>query len=641
MNEPSGNPEQYRIDDLVLDPGARKLSRRGASIQLPKLSFDLLLALVRAAPNVVSTDDLVKIVWEDVVVSDETVTQRVKMLRDVLGKTGDKQRYIETVRSVGYRLRPVVVKTAALESAHQIRGRGRWSIIAATSVLVVVVAAFLYVRPDIQSQGDPTVAKANTLAVLPFVAMSDVPDNAYFADGVTEEVLNALAQVPGFLVTARTSSFYYKDKSVPLDEIAETLGVANILEGSIRRDGDRLRITAQLVRTEDGFHIWSETMDYTLDDVFAVQAAIAENVSTALEVVLDDVQRERMRAVGVRDPRAFIAYQKGIRLFEQAHGGSQRLGLLTQANAHFEEATRRAPELSDAYLKHADYHSHVLLSITSGVDIDRYSSADIATVGQALLADFDAAVRFASDERQRRLAALERAIFVGDWQVLDDRMRAVLDEPSCAISNWLETVALPLGYAAATRPLTARWVACDPLNIEAHVHRARMLLWLGEFEASANTLSETRQALDHPLLRTAQLLALIGMGKSDDAATLISKHPDDAAMQIGGRFWVAVARGNEETARDYLKQFREVLAPNPSDLMAYNALLGDREEVNRIAAHADATQYGHMVLLSALLTCFCGAVFDLEATPNFAGMIDESGLSWPPRQAFNWPLKTW
>ncbi len=165
---------------------------------------------------------------------------------------------------------------------------------------------------------EPVQAPATTvksLAVLPFVAMSSGADDEYFADGLTEEILNSLAQLPELLITARTSSFHFKGQDIPVQEIAATLGVQHIVEGSVRRSGERLRVTAQLVRAADGFHIWSENYDSTSEDTIQVQEDIAEKIAEAMNVVMDDDKREAMRKAGLRNVEAFINYQKAMELY--------------------------------------------------------------------------------------------------------------------------------------------------------------------------------------------------------------------------------------------------------------------------------------------------------------------------------------
>ncbi|MEJ2275030.1 MAG: hypothetical protein P8Y01_10725, partial [Woeseiaceae bacterium] len=175
-----------------------------------------------------------------------------------------------------------------------------------------------------------------SVAVLPFIAMSNGPDDEYFADGLTEEILNSLAQLPELLVTARTSAFSFKGKDVPVQEIAATLGVRHIVEGSVRRSGERLRVTAQLIRAGDGFHLWSENFDSSSEDVISVQENIAERIALALDVVLDEDKRTVMRRAGLRDVEAFTIYQKGVAALYAAHGDADMITALRGANAYFD-----------------------------------------------------------------------------------------------------------------------------------------------------------------------------------------------------------------------------------------------------------------------------------------------------------------
>mgnify|MGYP001826646738 CR=1 FL=1 len=180
-------------------------------------------------------------------------------------------------------------------------------------------------------------APKKSVAVLPFIAMSSGPDDEYFADGLTEEILNSLAQLPELLVTARTSAFAFKgDDLPPIPEIAEKLGVRHVVEGSVRRSGDRLRVTAQLIRASDGFHLWSNNYDSTSADTIKVQENIAEKIAVALDVALDEKKSAAMRDAGLRDAEAFTLYQKGLHLFEQAHGEIEMIGGLRAANQYFD-----------------------------------------------------------------------------------------------------------------------------------------------------------------------------------------------------------------------------------------------------------------------------------------------------------------
>ena len=223
-----------------------------------------------------------------------------------------------------------------------------------TVVLVTAVAFLLADKFILQGESPEDTVTDKSVAVLPFVAMSRGEDDEYFADGLTEEILNSLTRVPELLVTARTSAFHFKGQDIPVPEIARALGVAHVVEGSVRRDGDQLRVTAQLIRADDGFHLWSKNYDRETVDTFGVQTDIAEEISAALGIVLNEEQQARMREAGIRDPGAYIALQKGYEAFDKAHGSPDQIGLLLAANEWFEKALELETNIADAYPAHAE-----------------------------------------------------------------------------------------------------------------------------------------------------------------------------------------------------------------------------------------------------------------------------------------------
>ena len=247
------DPMKYILSDLEIDTGRQLVSRADDPIPLPKLSYDLLLVLVRAAPNLVSPDELMRLVWPGIIVSPETISQRIKLLRDALDDDPRVPRYIAGLRGRGYQM------------------------VAAVEKIV-----------DSPAATPPAPISAKSVAILPFLDMSENKDQEHFSDGLTEELINRLSKIPDMRVPARTSSFYFKGKSEDIPTIAKKLMVAHVLEGSIRKSGDRLRVTAQLARADNGYHLWSETYDRRLDDVFKVQDDIAAAVVKALKVSLLD-----------------------------------------------------------------------------------------------------------------------------------------------------------------------------------------------------------------------------------------------------------------------------------------------------------------------------------------------------------------
>jgi adenylate cyclase len=188
----------------------------------------------------------------------------------------------------------------------------------------------------------------NSIAVLPFVNMSGDPDNEYFSDGLTEELLNSLVRLGGLKVTGRTSSFAFKGQNQDLREIGRLLNVANVLEGSVRKAGNRVRVTAQLVKTSDGYHLWSETFDRELNDIFAIQEEIAEKVTKSLQVTLFGGEQVDMPVVvsAGQNAEAYEEYLRGMYVLQHDPDDEEALEI---AKRHFSRAIEIDPEYVDAY----------------------------------------------------------------------------------------------------------------------------------------------------------------------------------------------------------------------------------------------------------------------------------------------------
>ena len=223
------------------------------------------------------------------------------------------------------------------------RASGSKLLFAVAALLIFLALGWYFFGQPSFRKGDvatPMVADRNSIAVLPFANMSGKPDEDYFSDGMTEELLNVLAKVPQLKVVARTSVFQFKGKGGDIREIGRKLGVTNIVEGSVRRDGPQVRITAQLVRVSDGFHIWSETYDRKLESVFALQDEIARRIGAALKLSLGVSAPVSTRAP--IDPGAYDEYLKGRALLRQRSD-------LPSAIAHFKAAVAKAPEFAAAW----------------------------------------------------------------------------------------------------------------------------------------------------------------------------------------------------------------------------------------------------------------------------------------------------
>ena len=498
--------------------------------------------------------------------------------------------------------------------------------------------------PGAAATATPAVAAQASVAVLPFAALSSGPDDGYFADGLTEEVINALTALPDLLVTARTSAFYFKGKNVPVPEIAAALGVAYIVEGSVRRSGDKVRITAQLIRASDGFHLWSETYDHSLADPFAVQTRIAESVAGALGVLLDERMRAMMTDIGVRDVEAFVAYQRGVEFFNRAHNEGPMLPLLARANNEFEAAIARKPDFANAYFQHADYYAHLLIDEApgQGPEFESATGVSLEEAARRLNADFDAAFRYERDAGQRLVIQVVRTTVSSDWRNLGDQIvRAFAAWRTCRHGLWIDQTATAFGYGEAALAHDLRRERCDPLGGN-WTRTAITAVWLGrpaDGLAYADRIEKFR-GQDRDVMH-ARVLAYLALGRLEEAEALFAAGNFGAADATEAMSLLALQIPAAAGRAAEWERLRPSIERDPGRLLVGAAVFGDRARANRAAAEIDAMTLGPTILLRVADRCGCGIPFDLDATPNFARLLREGDLPWSPPAPIKFPLKTW
>jgi TolB-like protein/DNA-binding winged helix-turn-helix (wHTH) protein len=285
----------YEFGEFQLDARRGVLrSRNGQPLELTPKAFGVLLYLVEHAGQLVEKATLFEEVWPNVVVEEGNLSQTIHILRRALGEHPDDHRFIVTVPGRGYRfVAPVNIRTAPdahASAASQAQPAAkatlppRFKLIAGVLLTLSIVLAGVFAMQQYrESHRTAAIGPVHSIAVLPFQDMSPSGDNAYFADGLSEEVLNLLAQIPDLRVIARTSSFSFRDHNADIATIAHKLNVDHVLEGSVRKSGNRVRVTAQLVEGANSSHVWSATYERQLDDIFAVQSEIAAAVAQALQ----------------------------------------------------------------------------------------------------------------------------------------------------------------------------------------------------------------------------------------------------------------------------------------------------------------------------------------------------------------------
>jgi len=275
------------VGDWSVNPASGEIFRNGQAARLDTRAMRLLMCLAEHPGEVVSIDALISEVWAGIAVAPDSVYQAVASLRRQLGDDPKQPTYIETVPRLGYRMvaaaGPFAEETATGKPR---QGRKVQLGVAATAALCVVLITALLIHDSLANES--VSAQANkSIAVLPFLDLTENMNQGPFADGMTEELIDKLSRIPGLRVPAPTASFYFRGKQLPVADIAQALGVAYILDGSVRKSGDRVRVATRLIRAGSVDIVWSETYDRRLDDILMVQDEIADQVTKALRASIE------------------------------------------------------------------------------------------------------------------------------------------------------------------------------------------------------------------------------------------------------------------------------------------------------------------------------------------------------------------
>ncbi|MEO5754502.1 MAG: winged helix-turn-helix domain-containing protein, partial [Chthoniobacterales bacterium] len=363
----------YEFGDFRLDPDRRLLCREdGAVVPLTARVFETLLYLVEHSGVVLEREQLMEAVWPDAVVEENNLTQNISTLRRVLGETRGSNQFIATVPGRGYRFvaevhqaavngaRPAATTaeddgpdgaTAPPAAVSLARSRRYYYGFFAAAALLLLASGLFLVRQN--GGGEPRRARplpsAQSIAVLPFANLSGDPANAYFADGVKDEILTRLSKIGSLKVISGTSTQKFKSAPNNVREIAAQLGVANLLEGSVQRSGDTVRVTVQLIRTESDTHLWAETYDRKIADMFQVETEVAQSIASALAASLTATEERALAQNPTANVEAHHSYLRGRYFWNKRTVDGYRLAL-----THFKRAIDQDPAYAQAYIGLAD-----------------------------------------------------------------------------------------------------------------------------------------------------------------------------------------------------------------------------------------------------------------------------------------------
>ena len=454
----------YRFDDFVVDPETWRLTRGGQEIHLKPLVLELLIYLIANRGRLVTRQELMDTVWGDTVISESALTKAAAWLRKVLGDDSTTHRYLETVRSRGYRFVADVEEIESPDQPALPRGRTRGATTrrammagAAAIVVLIILTVFWFRGPRHEA---PQVEVVHSLAVLPLSNLTGDAEQAYYVDGLQDLLITELSQLPGLRVTSRQSTKRYRNSQLPTAEIAGELAVDSLIEGSLLQAGSKIELTVQLIDGRSDKHLWAERYtretSYVVGLISEIASAIGKEIGAT--IVAPGVEGLNHDPMGPVDPRAIDAYALGTMHFDRF----TRDGLRTAID-QFETAVRIEPEFARAWSRLAGAHAMYALfgfapprdtmeiahaATLKAIEADEQFYGGYAALGWAQLwtGDFDGACD--SFEKALRLNPSAPAAIHGDADCLmfDGRTDENLDRLSelLLVSPFSAVHSLPL-----------------------------------------------------------------------------------------------------------------------------------------------------------------------------------------------------
>ena len=585
--------------------------------------FDVLEYLVEHAGRVVTQDEILEALWPETYVNPEVLRKYIQEIRKALGDRPDNPEFIETLPKRGYRfLAPVIdesaaepdlptslpteelametqateaspeAKTSPLEQESYSGKRPLWKLAIVLVLMVVAAAIGAYFRP---ARRGATASSLNTsIAVLPFADMSPAKDQEYFSDGLAEQLIHDLAKVSGLKVVGRSSAFQFRGKNEDLRDVGRKLGVANILEGSVRREGNHVRITAELIKADDGFQLWSQTYDRKMNDIFAVQDEIARAATDALQLKLIANNGQPVAStLRSTNPEAYKAYLQA----------SYFLGLGTdkenvdKALSYIDTAIRLDEKYAPAWaLRSSAQNALAEGGLTDPIEGFRKARADAE---RAIALDPALASAY--------LALAKTQINCDwEWNAADTSINkaAALEPGSVEVLRIRSYRARILGNLDEAITLYEEVVTLDPLGANSYYRLGYLLYAAGRYDKARATLQEAinlnpqatyvHLTLDKILIAkgnpqqalaeienepsewgqfTGQALAYHALGREQDSnaalARLIAKYRTYAAYQIAQ---VYAYRGESDKSFEWLERAYQQRDPGLPELKS-NPLL--------------------------------------------------------------------
>ena len=518
-----------------LDTANQCLWRGEERVAMAPKAFDVLRYLVENPGRLVTQDEVLEKLWPETYVNPEVFRKYILDIRKILGDRPDKPEFIETVTKRGYRFIAAVIDEDAAQSPDlakqkevppEVATRGhnllKLAIIPILAVMVASATAGHYW--SVRRKATRSSSNGNSIAVLPFVDMSSGKDQEYFSDGLSEQLINDLAKVSGLKVVGRSSAFQFKGKNMDLREVGNELGVANVLEGSVRREGSHVRITAELTKADDGFQLWSQTYDREMKDIFAVQDEIARATTEALQLrLLGSNGQPVPSTLRSANPEAYQAYLQANYLF----GRGQSKEDFGKALAYVDAAIKLDEKYAPAWALRASVQNRV-----AGLD-----QTDTAEGIRRAREDAARAIALDPTSASGYLALARTQIdYDWDWDAANMELAkaAALEPGSVEVFRIRSRLSWVSGDLDQAVKLAEQVAALEPLRSNSYLGLGHLLYLAGRYEEARK---ELQKALDlNPQATFAHYTLgkiLIAERKPQQALVEMENEPADWAKLTG------------------------------------------------------------------------------------------------------------
>lgn len=507
---------KFKVGDWIVQPKRLCMYQPGKSVHIAPKSMAVLRCLADAGGDVVSRNDILDKVWPGAVVTDDVLTQCIVELRKAFDDSAHDPQFVETIPKMGFRL---VAEVAEVESKPAGLGLAWRAAIATAVVLIIGIAGLWYFGQE--SRLPPT--DANTLAVLPFVDLSPDDDQEFFADGLSEELTARLQRLDGLQVMGRASSFHYKGHDEDLQTIGQQLSVSHVLDGSVRRAGNELRVTAKLTDVSTGFHLWSNTYEREIEDIFAIQEEIAEAVATALSVGLEVGALGTIEG-GTNNVVAYDEYLAGNAAYFGANPS------ITRAIQHYERATEVDPEFALAWAQLAQLRQEAFLAWGDS-DADRFLQRRDEAIARA--------VQEAPESRQVLTTLAQIEIWRGKMREARRILEQIHQCDDCGSAGYsfaFVDLALETGRIGEQYRALINIRRLDPMNSRLPIFLAQHLLYMGQLDEA---LTELERAFERETFKSALanrgIVVSLAANRADEIRKWLSRASNSIAETSVGK----------------------------------------------------------------------------------------------------------